>query len=264
MPRLPTQVEAAVWRADQIGNERSRVLPTGFQALDQALPGGGWPCASITEVLQLQPTVAEWRLLGPALKTAMEKGVELVLIGPPKLPHLPGLRLAGIDERRVIWVQAESPAQRLWTTEQLIKANTMAVLMAWLPQVRPEQLRRLQVCAASADSPVFLFRPASAQHQASAAPLRLIAEADVDWQLHVRVLKRRGPTIDETLTLRSVPAGLDALITPRIAKPSSLFAARRRHQHDPLQTFLSQADPDVVGSLPSASSVSFGRRAPAH
>ena len=51
----------------------------------------------------------------------------------------------------------------------------MAVL-AWLPEARPEQIRRLQVNALSSDAPAFLVRPERVGQQSSAAPLRLRRE----------------------------------------------------------------------------------------
>ena len=60
---LPSAVKAALWRGDQLGAAASPVIATGFGDLDRELPSGGWPCGVVTEVLQPQPTVAEWRLL---------------------------------------------------------------------------------------------------------------------------------------------------------------------------------------------------------
>ena len=99
-------------------------------------------------------------------------------------------------------------------------------LVSWLPQARPEQIRRLQVCAQACEGPVFLFRPAAAQHEASAAPLRVFATFGLDWALQVHVLKRRGPAHEGVVTLPSVPGGLEAVLTPRLLRPSQLVAAR--------------------------------------
>lgn len=60
---LPRSVAAAIWRGNELGSPVSSVVRSGFAALDAELPGGGWPCHSLTELLQPQPTIAEWRLL---------------------------------------------------------------------------------------------------------------------------------------------------------------------------------------------------------
>jgi protein ImuA len=228
--RTPLDLGAALWRGDQLGGAPVITRPSGFAALDAQLPGGGWPCRQVTELLQAQPGQWEWRLLGPALRSVTEAGAPVVLIGPPQRPHLPGLAHGGLGGRGLVWVQAQTPAERLWTAEQLLKANAAGALVAWLPQARPEQIRRLQVLAQHFAGLVWLCRPAAAQHEASAAPLRLLASVGLDWTLEVRVLKRRGPLHDGVLALDSVPGGLSPVLVPRVMRPSALFEARRRQQ----------------------------------
>jgi protein ImuA len=215
-------VDAALWRGHELGRAVAEVQATGFAALDRELPGGGWPCRSLTELLQPQPGALEWRLLGPALRAQAAAGRSTVLVAPPWQPHLPGLRQLGLDERHLVWVQAGTVAERLWCTEQLIKANAFGALVAWLPQARPEQVRRLQVCAQASDGLVFLCRPAAAQHESSAAPLRVLARPRPDWMLELQVLKRRGPALDQPLQLHAVPGSLQAVLTRRTEQPSRL------------------------------------------
>lgn len=231
---LPPDVEAAVWRAAQLGTPVTDVVRTGWEALDAELPGGGWPCRSVTEVLQPQPSVCEWRLLGPALRTIVARGQTIAVVGPPKRPHLPGLRHAGLDDHQFVWIGAETPAQRLWVTEQLIKSNACGALLSWLPHARPEQIRRLQVCAQGCEGPVILFRPQAAQHEASAAPLRLMAGFGLDWELRVHILKRKGPRHEGQLHLPSIPGGLESVLTPRLQTPSRLITHRERERADVL------------------------------
>ncbi|MBW8316169.1 MAG: translesion DNA synthesis-associated protein ImuA [Thiobacillus sp.] len=220
---LPAAVAAALWRADQLGSPVAATWSSGFEALDVALPGGGWPGHGVTEILSAQSGTLEWRLLGPLLRQVCATGRSVVLVGPPRPPHPPGLRLDGIAERQLVWVMAETPAERLWSTEQLVKANACGALIAWLPQVRAEQVRRLQVLAAGCAGPVFLCRPATAARESSAAPLRLLARVGADWELLVDVFKRKGPPLETTLHLPSVPGGLQAILTPRLQKPSTLL-----------------------------------------
>jgi protein ImuA len=216
---------AAVWRGDALGRSVTATLPSGFEALDAALPGGGWPCQGLTEILSPQAGTLEWRLLGPTLARVCAAGRSVVLVGPPRPPHLPGLRLQGLSERQLVWVQAGTPAERLWAAEQLVRARSFGALIAWLPKALPEQLRRLQVLAGAGDAPVFLCRPAEAARSASAAPLRLLAQVEADWSLQIDVFKRKGPPLTQPLRLWSVPGGLQAVLTPRLQQPSALLPA---------------------------------------
>jgi protein ImuA len=230
---LPADVEAAIWRGTELGSPVNKVVSSGFPALDAELPGAGWPCHCLTEILQPQPTVVEWRLLAPAIREVVAAGGNIVVVGPPKSPHLPGLRHVGLDERHLIWIQAETPAERLWVTEQLVKANAAGLLVSWLPQARQEQIRRLQVCAQACDGPVFLCRPAAAEHEPSAAALRVQLRFGLDWELHIHLLKRKGPTHEGSITLPSVPGGLQSIITPRLRTPSVIIASRQARETRP-------------------------------
>ena len=219
---LPTRVEAALWRGNQLGWPVAEVLASGFEQLDAALPGGGWPCGGLTELLVPQYSVTELRLLAPLMARLTQAGRMVALVGPPLGPHAPGLRHDGIDERHLVWVDVETPRDRLWSTEQLIKSSRFGAVVAWLPLVRAEQVRRLQVLASSCSGPVFLCRPETAARDSSAAPLRLLARYETDWQIAVDVLKRKGPPLIEQLHLLSMPGGVNTIMTPRLRHYSRL------------------------------------------
>lgn len=248
MAQLPGNVSHAIWRGTEVAQSGPSVVSSGFATFDAELPGGGWPSNTITEILQAQPSLCEWRLLSPALSHLVARGGQILLVGPPKRPHAPGLIQLGISERNLVWIAADTPAERLWTTEQLVKANPRrGAILAWLPQARAEQLRRLQVHAQSCDCPVFLFRPESAQLDASPAPLRVLASLGTDWQLQVHILKRKGARVDGSIALPSIPGTLASVFTPRLMRPSLLMtqpmepsnactlgSAANRHRLQPL------------------------------
>lgn len=217
---------SGVWRGHELGAASALGVSTGWHALDAELPGGGWPTAALSEILMPQPSTVEWRIVGPAVRAIVAQKRQVVLIAPPKHPHLPGLLHEGLDQRHLVWIKAEAPADRLWVAEQLIKSNAAGAVLAWLPQARQEQIRRLQIHAQGGEGLCFLFRPEAAQHESSAAPLRVHVSHSLDWALQVSILKRRGPTYDGVLSLPSVPGGLSAIITPRLARPSRLLPVR--------------------------------------
>lgn len=234
-PQLEPHLESRLWQASSLSRSADPAWPSGFAALDAELPGGGWPRRAVTELLTAQPGVLEWRLLAPGLKgwwdaqalppaapgrrrQAAAPGMRsLLLINPPHTPHLPGLQALGLPPAALIWVSATTPAQQLWATEEAIRAG-IAVL-AWLPEARPEQIRRLQVSALASDAPAFLVRPEHAGRQSSAAPLRLVVQPGEVWQLAVHLLKRRGPAHEGWLTLPAVPGAVEPLLTAARRKP---------------------------------------------
>lgn len=201
----------AVWRGDALGQAPGVTTPTGHPGLDAQLPGGGWPVGALSEVLQPHPGQHEWRLLLPAL---VRSPGPVVLVGPPHVPFGPGLGAQGLSVQRLLWVQVEAPAQRLWAVEQALRCTQVGAVLAWLPQVRAEQLRRLQISAQTHAKLLFVMRPAPAQAESSPAVLRLLlaTAADSGDALVVHLLKRRGPPLATPLLLPARPARLGALL----------------------------------------------------
>lgn len=232
------QLQGRLWRGSSLSTAADPALASGFAALDAELPGGGWPLRAVTELLTPQSGVLEWRLLAPALRswwagqalpgaaaTAPGRRVRaaapvlrsLLLINPPHTPHLPGLQALGLPHSALVWVSAGTPAEALWAAEQAIKSRV--AVLAWLPEARPEQIRRLQVNALSSDAPAFLMRPERVGQQSSAAPLRLVVKPSEGWGLQVHVLKRRGPAHEGWLELPAVPGAVEPLLTAAKRKP---------------------------------------------
>ena len=153
----------------------SRTLASGFAALDAELPGGGWPCHALTEVLQVQAAVAEWRLLAPAMRAG--GGAAPRCRRRRSAAHAAPARAAPCRHRRA--APGLDPGRRAGAAPVGHRAarqgqcrRAAGGLAAAGAQ---EQIRRLQVCAQASDGPVFLCRPAAAQHEPSAAPLRAAA-----------------------------------------------------------------------------------------
>jgi protein ImuA len=210
---LPSHVARAVWRGLDMGHTQGPVRPSGHALLDAELPGGGWPCHSLIDVLQAQAGLAEWRLLSPTLKPLLAQGARVLLIGPPHMPGLSGLWREGVSAQQLVWVQANTVAERLWAAEQALKTPCLSAVLCWLPQARPEQIRRLHACAAQHPGLLFVFRSVSAQADSSAAPLRLrLGLGAWPHPLEVTVVKRRGPAMNHALTLSHWPVGLTSLL----------------------------------------------------
>jgi protein ImuA len=235
LPLDDARLQGRLWRGSSLSTAADPTLASGFAALDAELPGGGWPLRAVTELLTPQFGVLEWRLLAPALRgwwagQALPAAVadrraraatpvlrSLLLINPPHTPHLPGLQALGLPHSALVWVSAATPAQALWAAEQAIKSRV--AVLAWLPEARPEQIRRLQVNALSSDAPAFLVRPERAGQQSSAAPLRLVVQPGDGWGLNVHLLKRRGPAHEGWLALPAVPGAVEPLLTAAKRKP---------------------------------------------
>jgi cell division inhibitor SulA/protein ImuA len=196
-----------VWRGGRL-SAIACAVPTGFDALDRELPGGGWPRGALTELLAARAGIGELQLVLPALGALSWAGKRIVWLSPPHLPYAPALAAGGIDLARLVLVrppgrrEARAAERRniLWAAEQVLRSACCHALVAWLPRVRYEELRRLAVAAEASRAWVALFRPPEAAHGASPAALRLLLEPSMN-EISVRILKRRGAPAAAPLVL---------------------------------------------------------------
>jgi protein ImuA len=209
-----------LWRGS--GAVPLRAQATGWAALDALLPGGGWPCGALSEVLHAQPGVGELSLLLPLLARLTRKAQPVAFIAPPCRLHAPALVAAGVDPGRTLIVQPQNDTDALWSAEQLLHAGSAALLL-WCRDIETTVMRRLQLAAEQGDGIALLMRPLAAQRSASVAALRLRIER-VDGTPMVEVLKCRGAR----------PAQRVALTVPPLRMPGRAAAAPSRAQMSPL------------------------------
>ena len=190
--------------------EVSRTVTTGFDRLDAELPGGGWPCRALTELLLPPAGASELRLLAPALRAVLHAGRTVMLFDPPAGLTAHSLARLGLDAEHLLVIESRSRllagAGSLWALEQALKSGHVGTIVAWLPpRLAAEQLRRLQVAAQRHDGPAFVLREATAAVCPTAAPLRLALHPHRDDGLTLRLLKRRPPASAGLLRLTLPP-----------------------------------------------------------
>ena len=210
LPDIP-----GVWRG-RGGGSVWRTLPSGHSRLD-ALLGGGWPAARLTEIAVERWGCGELALVMPLLARLCREGRNggrcgwLAWIAPPFLPYAPALAAAGVDLKRLLVVREQDDGEVLWATEQALRSGACRVVLAWVQRASSRQLRRLQLAAEHGETPVFLFRSPDALVTPSPAALRLKLACEAgDIRLHL--LKHRAgaprslPADAFRPATRSVPA----------------------------------------------------------
>src|SRR6186713_404634 len=161
----------SVWR----GRSRAatETLPTGYAALDAALPGGGWPRHGLVEILTPSPGVGELYLLMPAL-AALSRAAPArwcTWVSPPHEPFAPALAAHGVMVDRMLLVRTHLP---LWAHEQALKSGACEAALAWLPRAGPRAIRRLQLAAEQGRTLGVLYRSLRFADVPSPAMLRLV------------------------------------------------------------------------------------------
>ncbi|SRR5579883_932200 len=213
----------AIWRGRSAA--RTRTLSTGFPALDEGLPGGGWPQAGLIEILPTCFGVGELSLLMPALAASTHRPEArwCAWVAPPLQPFAPALAQCDLALDRVLVVQPQrsdrvsSPGrgrakigfkgipklQRgeknsvLWAFEQTLRSGACDIALAWARRALPRQIRRLHLAAERGSTLGVLFRPREAARDSSPAALRVAVEPlaqGVTKGARVTLLKSRGGT----------------------------------------------------------------------
>ena len=209
----PITLLAQVWRVGEFVSAQSG-LATGHTGLDAQLPGAGWPLDGMVEVLQERGEQHVWQLLLPVLAQATrQRAGPVVLVGAPFQPFGPSLAAQGLRGDRLLCIHTDKATARLWATEQALRCADVLAVLAWLPQAKNNELRRLHMAAQQNARLLFVFRGLAARHEASPARLRLLVDG-VDG-LNVHILKRRGPPLETPVVLPDRPVRLAALLESR-------------------------------------------------
>jgi hypothetical protein len=189
---------------------------TGRRALDARLPGGGWPTATLIEVLLdsaelgpatrrlgpgaagLGPSAAglgELQLFLPALVECQSKrdgdSSWVIWIAPPHEPFAPALAQRGIELERLIIVRPSSATEALWAAEQALGSGVCAAVFLWLKGTDERWLRRLKLAAEAGGALGVLFRPERHRFESSPASLRLLLTRG-DREPRLEIIKIQG------------------------------------------------------------------------
>lgn len=190
----------AIWRGTSAA--RTEVLPTGFGALDERLPGKGWPRSGLIEILVSRFGIGELSLLLPALAALTRRPMArwCVWVAPSLEPFAPALVAHGVVLERVLVVRIptsrKAPSrgrahEALWAFEQSLGSSACDVAMAWVRHPRVRDIRRLQLAAERGRTLGVLFRPQQAAREPSHAALRMRLEPTAHG-VCVTLLKSRG------------------------------------------------------------------------
>ena len=189
-----------LWRGKQLSH-RIHTLSTGHDALDEALPGHGWPTGAVTELVNDTAGCGELSLLLPVLARLSRQGHQIVMVDPPWIPYPSALHGRGMSVEKLLLIRTQNRKESLWACEQVVRGMSGGAMLAWPDTLSFGELRRLQLAARSSQKTVFLFRDQKAANTSSPAALRLQLTPD-DGDLQIRVLKCRGQRPTTVMRIR--------------------------------------------------------------
>ena len=180
-------------RAPDAATAARETWDTGFAALDQALPGGGWPRTGLIELLIPRHGLGELRLWMPLLArlTQAVSARWCAFVAPPFELFAPAYAAQGIRLDKLLIVRAPQP---LWALEQTLLSGACDISFCWMARAQPRDLRRLGLATEQGRTPAVVFRPLAAERESSPAALRIAIEAGPAAGLRLRFIKSRGGT----------------------------------------------------------------------
>lgn len=207
-----------------------RHVPTGLEALDRVLPGGGLPAGALVEVL-VSPGGGGGTLACLIARAACGYHINRPDITPGKGAaesnsnnninsgglaawidreglYPPALSRIGPPLDAVLWVRPHTMDDALWAFEQATRSPAIAVSVVSARRIGQAMTRRLQLSAEAGGGIALLLRPGEDASSPSAAAVRLRVEPVAAGQsiqtehaprrLSVGILKARGSFIYNT------------------------------------------------------------------
>ncbi|MCA9033567.1 MAG: hypothetical protein KDA91_00495 [Planctomycetaceae bacterium] len=204
------------------------VVASDYSALNQLLPDGGFPTASLVEWVSDQPGSAATTVALNCLRPQLKKPGCLAVIDSRRDFYPLAAGSAGIPLSRLLLIRPPQQ-EMLWALEQTARSVGVRAILCWLDRVSSTALRRLQLAVERSGVTIFLMRPSSVLMQSSWADLRLHVSRvtlpchDVGKAISIRVLKSRQSVLQrQQSVLLKIDDETGALFTiPELADPAS-------------------------------------------
>tara|TARA_B100000575_G_C23064042_1_gene612609 strand:- start:10 stop:636 length:627 start_codon:yes stop_codon:yes gene_type:complete len=127
-------------------NPIDRKVSSGISIFDKYL--GGWPLATITELIHDEDGLGEISILIPLLsKISNSEKNWIVLINPPYIPYAPSMNNNKIDTSKILIVKTNNAHEVLWSMEQSLKTKNCSVVIGWPKILNENIIRRLSKAA---------------------------------------------------------------------------------------------------------------------
>lgn len=246
----PNHIHPRVFRIGDLGsgkpagmNGGGEEIPTGFDALDQELTGGGWTRPGLTEILCNHTGIGELSLLMKALSgktTPLQPGdaMHMLWVVPQHfswIPYAPALAQCGIDLDHLAIVRTKNTDDALWAAEQGLKSGACRAVLLRVNETwcNPLSLRRLNQAAMAGHCILWLMRPLAAADSPSPAGTRIVLHPEKLGALRLDLQKRRGLPPGKSIRLETrslnclkrelipipIPSTRTAKITPAHESP---------------------------------------------
>ncbi|WDF79623.1 Error-prone repair protein ImuA [Mucilaginibacter sp. KACC 22773] len=132
----------------------------GLGPIEAAFPNGIFPVGAVHEFLTTEPehAAATNGFIGGILAQLMRNNGVCLWISKARTVFPPALKVFGVPPERVIFIDLQREKDLLWATEEALKCDGLAAVIAELPGINFTQSRRLQLAVESSKVTGFVLR----------------------------------------------------------------------------------------------------------
>jgi protein ImuA len=132
----------------------------GLGPIEAAFPNGIFPVGAVHEFLTTEPehAAATSGFIGGILAQLMRTNGVCLWISKARTVFPPALKVFGVPPERVIFIDLQREKDLLWATEEALKCDGLAAVIAELPGINFTQSRRLQLAVESSKVTGFVLR----------------------------------------------------------------------------------------------------------
>ncbi len=133
---------------------------TGLAIIENAFPNGIFPAGAIHEFLNNEPEhlAASGGFIAGLLNSLMDRGGVCLWVSASRTLFPPALSSFGLEPHRVIFIDLERKKEILWATEEALKYEGLAAVVAELDEISFAESRRLQLAVEKSRVTGFIIR----------------------------------------------------------------------------------------------------------
>ncbi len=138
----------------------SKAERIGLGEIEDSFPGGVFPKKAIHEFITIAPehSAASDGFIAGLLAVLMENGAACVWVSTSRRLFPASLSLFNVEPERIIFMDVQSEKDVLWITEEALKCEGLAAVVAELKNVSLIESRRLQLAVESSGVTGFILR----------------------------------------------------------------------------------------------------------
>jgi protein ImuA len=146
----------------------------GLGRIEQSFPGGVFPKRAIHEFITISPqdSAASDGFIAGLISVLMDDGAACVWVSASRRLFPASLSLFNVEPERIIFIDVESEKDLLWVTEEALKCEGLAAVVAEINNLSLIESRRLQLAVEASGVTGFILRKDASKAASTVATAR--------------------------------------------------------------------------------------------